>query len=311
MIKMISEFKEGDRIRQSQFLVGSVTKGVNASGSMYLNIELRDASGTISGKKWEVATGDEAFIIAGNVIQADLDIIKYKDALQAKILMCAPVDQTDIDIAKFVKAPPIAKEELIAKFNYYVDSIKDEELSKIIHYFIKKHENKLYTYPAGVSIHHDYSSGLLMHVTTMADIAEGLIKIYSGVDRDLLITGILLHDIGKLTELEGPVVYKYSLQGKLVGHISIMMGELHTCFEELKLNDEKTILLEHMILSHHGQPEYGSPILPMTIEALLLSMVDNLDSKMVYASKMLESVKLGEFTTKLFPLDNRTLYRHK
>lgn len=311
MIKMISEFKEGDRIRQNQFLIGNVTKGVNASGSMYLNIELRDSSGSISGKKWEVVTGDENFIVPGNVVLADLDIIKYKDSLQAKIVGCLPVDQNEIDVAKFVKAPPVSKEELITKFNYYVNSIQDEELSKIVHYFIKKHEDKLYTYPAGVNIHHEYSSGLLMHVTTMADIAEYLLKIYHGANRDLLIAGILLHDIGKLTELEGPVVYKYTLQGKLVGHISIMMGELHTCFEELHLDDEKTILLEHMILSHHGQPEFGSPVIPMTIEALLLSMVDNLDSKMVYISKMLETVKEGEFTSKLFPLDNRSLYHHK
>ena len=120
-----------------------------------------------------------------------------------------------------------------------------------------------------------------------------------------------LHDIGKITELEGPIVFKYSTKGKLIGHISIMASEIERAGIELGITSEIPLLLQHSILAHHGQLDYGSPVLPVTAEALLLSLVDNLDSKMVIALKALEETKEGEFSNKVYPLDGRTLYKHK
>ena len=117
--------------------------------------------------------------------------------------------------------------------------------------------------------------------------------------------------MGKTIEFEGPVIYKYSLEGKLLGHISIMVSEIRRAAEGLKITSEVPLLLEHMVLSHHGSNEFGSPILPLTKEALLLSLIDNLDSKMVFTAKALEGVNPGEFTNKLFPLDNRMMYKPK
>ena len=177
-------------------------------------------------------------------------------------------------------------------------------------YFIKKYGDNLFSYPAAVSIHHEYSSGLLMHSVTMADIANYLCPLYEA-DYDLLITGCLLHDMGKIVELEGPIVFKYSTEGKLLGHISIMAAEIRKAAEELKLTSEVPLLLEHMVLSHHGQQEFGSPVMPLTKEALLLSLIDNLDSKMVVVNKVLLDVAEGGFSNKVFPLDNRTFYKPK
>ena len=145
----------------------------------------------------------------------------------------------------------------------------------------------------------------------MADIGSYLADYYGDIDKDMLITGILLHDMGKTIEFEGPVIYKYSLEGKLLGHISIMVSEIRRAAEGLKITSEVPLLLEHMVLSHHGSNEFGSPILPLTKEALLLSLIDNLDSKMVFTAKALEGVNPGEFTNKLFPLDNRMMYKPK
>ena len=306
---MISEFEERDRI-QGQFLVGNVTKGVNANGP-YLNVELRDASGSISAKKWEVVGQDENNFVAGNIVLVTGEVLKYKEALQLKILDAELVNPEDVDTAKFVKAPPIPKEEIVKRFNAYVDSIQNKDCRAILDYLIKRLSPNLFEYPAAVSVHHDYACGLLMHTISMADIGDFLAKYYSNIDRDMLITGILLHDMGKCIEFEGPAVYKYSLEGKLLGHISIMASEVRNAAQQLGIKGETPLLLEHMVLSHHGQHEFGSPVLPLTKEALLLSLIDNLDSKMVIVEKALDGVNPGEFSQKVYPLDGRCIYKPK
>ena len=308
-MKMISEFTDHDHI-EGQFLVGSVSKGVNANGGSYFSVDLRDASGSITAKKWDATLADEELFVSGNVISISAETNRYKDALQLKILTASLVPLEEIDVNRFLKAPPVSKEELVKKFNNYVDSIKNEDCSKLLKYLVKKFGDKVYSYPAAVSIHHEYSSGLLMHSITMADLASYLYKIYDA-DYDILITGCLLHDLGKVIELEGPIVYKYSLEGKLLGHISIMVSEIRKAAQELNITSEIPLLLEHMVLSHHGQPDFGSPIMPLTKEALLLSLIDNLDSKMVVVNKALNDVEPGNFSNKIFPLDKRSFYKPK
>ena len=306
-MKMIASFEDHEHI-EGQFLLGNVSKGVNANGGAYLSVELRDASGSIVGKKWDATMEDEQLFIVGNVIQVVGETNKYKDQLQLKILSAQLVPLEEIDVEKFVKAPPVAKETLIERFNAHVNSIKNEDCLKLLKYMINKFGDKIYSYPAAVSIHHEYSSGLLMHSITMADLANYLCPIYD-CDHDLMITGCLLHDLGKIIELEGPIVYKYSTEGKLLGHISIMAAELRKAADELKIKSEIPLLLEHMVLSHHGQQEFGSPVMPLTKEALLLSLIDNLDSKMVVVNKAVADVEPGNFSNKVFSLDNRSFYK--
>ena len=307
---MIIDFQEHQHV-SGQFLLGSVSKGTNTMGAPYLNLELRDSSGSINGKKWDVLPEDENIIIPGNVVYIEGDVLKYKENLQIKVLTLKLVPIEEVDATRFIKLPPVPKEELINRFNKYVNSIHNEDCQKLLHYFIDKYQDKLFVYPAGVSVHHEYMCGLLMHVTTMLNIAESLVPLYPDIDRDLLLTGIILHDIGKTQELEGPIVYKYSLEGKLLGHISIMVSEIKEAADILKIDSEVPLLLEHMVLSHHNEPEFGSPVPPLIKEAFLLTMIDNLDSKMVVVSKALETVEEGEFTQRIFPLDNRMLYKHK
>ena len=308
-MKMIADFNDHDHI-EGQFILGSVSKGVNANGGSYFSVELRDASGSITAKKWDATIQDEEIFVAGNVLMIVGETNRYKDVLQLKILSAEIVPIDEIEVERFVKAPPISKEVLIDKFNKYVSSIKNEDCQKLLHYMMNKFGDKLFSYPAAVSIHHEYSSGLLMHSLTMADIAAYLCPIYDA-DYDLVIAGCLLHDMGKIIELEGPIVYKYSLEGKLLGHISIMAAEIRKAASELNITSDIPLLLEHMVLSHHGQQEFGSPILPLTKEALLLSLVDNLDSKMVVVNKALADVEEGNFSNKVFPLDNRSFYKPK
>lgn len=307
---LIKDLIAGDRLL-IQALVGSVSNGTNKSGSPYLNIELRDNSGFIPGKKWEVDGSDKDIFVTGNIVEVLIEVINYNDSLQAKVLSGKLLDLELIDVTRFVKAPPIPKEELVARFNKLVGSIKDKDCKAILDYFIKKFGERIFDSPAAASVHHEFSSGLLMHSVSLAEHADYFAKYYNDINRDLLITGALLHDFGKLIELEGPAVYHYSTEGRLLGHISIMCGELRIAAKELDIKSEVPILLEHMVLSHHGQLEFGSPVMPLTREALLLSMIDNLDSKMLVLDKAYEGVAPGEFTQKIYPLDNRAFYKAK
>lgn len=309
-MKFIKELTEGERVT-SQFLISNVNKGVNNLGSPYLNVELRDASGQMPAKKWEVTSEDDAIFVVGNVIEVTAEIIKYKDALQAKIITAKLLNEDDIDVTRLVQSAPVSKDVLVKEFNGYVSSIKDNDCKALLDYFIKKYENKLFVYPAASSIHHEYSSGLLMHIVSMCKMGEFIASNYKNINRDLLLTGIILHDIGKLTELEGPVIYHYSLEGKLIGHISIMAAEIKEASNKLNLKGETPLLLQHMILAHHGQQEYGSPVLPLTSEALALHLIDNTDSKLTILNKALDETKEGEFTQKVFALDSRLFYKHK
>ena len=157
-MKMISELTDHERV-EGQFLVGNVSKGVNANGGSYFSIELRDASGSIPGKKWDATLEDEQIFVAGNVVSVTAETNKYKDQLQLKVLEAELVPLEDIDVERFVKAPPISKQELINRFNAHIASIKNKDCLKIIDYFMKKFGESIFSYPAAVSIHHEYSSG--------------------------------------------------------------------------------------------------------------------------------------------------------
>lgn len=308
-MKMIADLIDNEHV-EGQYLLGNVSKGVNQAGGTYFSLELRDASGSIVGKKWDAKPGDEQIFVPGNVVFVIGETNKYRDVLQLKILSAELVPADEVDAARFIKTAPVSKEELINRFNAHLDSINNEDCIKLLKYMVNKFQDKIFSYPAAVSIHHEYSSGLLMHSINMADIATFLAPLYNA-DHDLMVTGCLLHDLGKIVELEGPIVYRYSLEGKLLGHISIMCAEMRKAAELLNITSEIPLLLEHMILAHHGQMEYGSPVIPLTKEALLLSFIDNMDSKMIMVEKALYETKEGEFSNRIFALDNRAFYKPK
>ena len=309
-MKMVNEFVEGDRVN-TQLLVASRLKGVTNNGLSYLNLELRDSSGSINAKKWEVTPEDEQLFVPGNIINVIGEVIMYKSSLQMKVLSASILKDDEIDASRFMKISPIKQEELIERLNKYINGIRNKDCQVLVRSLVKKFQDRIYVYPAAVSIHHDYRYGLLTHIVSMCDIAHFLCGMYHDVNEDLLISGVILHDIGKTIELEGSLVYQYSLEGKLICHISIMVSEIRQMAETLGIKSEVPLLLEHMVLSHHGQYDFGSPVLPMTQEALLLSLIDALDSKMVCLNKAYENVSCGEFTQKLFSFDGRVFYKPK
>ena len=239
-------------------------------------------------------------------------MIRYRNNLQAKVLKVLPMPQTDINMEEFVFKSPVSKEDLRGNIQEGLNLIGNENIAMIVSGALNYYENAVYEYPAAAKIHHNFIGGLATHTAGMIKIAIALAGIYPSIDRDYLLAGVILHDLGKIEELSSPVVTEYTTQGKLLGHISIMDARLLEIAKGLKLEDsEELLILRHMILSHHGQYEFGSPIRPETMEAEILNLIDNIDARVNIIEKALSEVKPGEFSQKIFALDNRVFYRHK
>lgn len=303
----IKELKDGERIR-SQFLVTNMTKGVTTQGRNYLNVTFQDATGTIEAKKWDVAAEDLDIFVIGNIVEVDAEVIDYREHLQMKILTGLSLPSDEVDITHFVPAAPVPLKDLEAKLHSYIESIKNKDLKTLVKYLVDKFYDRYIIYPAAVRNHHNCASGLLYHSISMANIAEEMIKLYPEINRDFVIGGAIIHDLGKTLELSGPIATKYTDEGKLLGHISIMAGEIRMAADKLGIKGETPILLEHMILSHHSKPEFGSPIPPLTREAFVLASIDDFDAKMNIIMKATESVNKGEWTEKIFAMDSHAFY---
>lgn len=309
-MKWIKDFLEGDLIR-GPLLVVNANKGVTNNGLAYMNVTLQDKTGTIEAKKWDINEVDAALLNIGNVVLVDGDVLNYRDNLQVKIRAISKVNDDEFDATRFTMASPIPLEELEKRLDSYVSSLKDKDIALLTKTLIGKYYKSYITYPAAVRNHHEFASGLLHHTVSMADLGEAIANLYPSVDRDMLIAGILLHDLGKTLELSGPIIPKYTLEGKLIGHISITHAEIQKSIEALKINSETATLLSHMVLSHHGKYEYGSPVLPLTREAYLLSVIDDLDAKMMILDKAYDQTPEGEFSTRIYAMDDRSFYKPK
>lgn len=309
--KKVKDFNEGDHLNVN-LLISALTKGVTNSGAPYLSLTLQDSTKSIEAKFWDVKSEIEKELQVGKVYNFDLEINLYRNNLQAKVIKVFPIGQSEINMADFVFNSPISKDVLRDNIADAVNQIKNEKIAKIVNTMLNHYDNAIYEYPAASKIHHNYIGGLATHTCGMLKIGMALCDIYPSINKDYLLAGIILHDLGKIEELSSPVVTEYTTAGKLLGHISIVDARLLEVGKQLKLEDsEELMILRHMVLSHHGKYEFGSPILPETLEAEILTYIDNIDAKINIINKAFEEIKEGEFTQKIFAMDNRVFYKHK
>jgi 3'-5' exoribonuclease len=293
-------------------LVKSTVSGFTQTGAPYLGLSLQDSTGSIEGKFWDVKEEDEKQVKQGEVCLFTYKALNYKGALQLKITHAESMDQSQVAMNEFTIASKIPESDRKEELKKYINSIQNENYRKLVFGMLKKVGEKYMTYPAASRIHHNWMGGLSEHSLSMAEMADAVCQHYPQLDRDLLIAGALIHDVGKTAEMSGPVTTEYTLEGKLEGHISLANGWLSEVCEELGLQDsEEAILLHHMILSHHGHMEFGSPVLPLVQEAEVLFLIDNLDARMNILKQALSNTQPGTFTQKLFALDNRAFYKPK
>lgn len=310
MSKKINELQDGEKIK-IKLLISSVSRGVTNKGAPYLSFTLQDNTGTMDAKYWNVDENHLDLYKAGMICIFTADILSHNKQLQIRVQDIEIVDRKNEDLAEYVRSSPISKQELKDKIFTIIENMKNETYKKITLEIVKEYEKDFFAYPAASKIHHDFVGGLATHVLGMLNLAKQLCSLYTLLDEDLLLSGIILHDIGKITELSGPVITEYTLEGKLLGHISIMHAKVSEVANQLHLEGEEVTLLRHMILSHHGQYEYGSPVLPLVPEAEMLSYIDNIDARMNIMEKAFAQTNAGDFTPKMFALENRSIYKAK
>ncbi len=281
--QFVKDLHEGDRI-DDLFLVKSSRLAETRAGKPYLQLSVMDRSGEINGPIWERAEEVAPHCQVGNFIRLQGVVQSYRQQLQLKIDSLQPWSREEVDLGDFVPICSKDREELAARLQSLVRSVDNPSLKKLLHRFFKKEPmwQRFQDAPAAKGIHHAYLGGLLEHSLSVAELADTISAHYPGVDRSLLIAGALLHDVGKVEELQMELaLIDYTPRGRLKGHL--VMGSEMVAAEAARIKDFPQDLLEqlqHLILSHHGQQEFGSPTVPMTIEAFLLSFLDDLDAKM-------------------------------
>ncbi len=311
MNKKVKDFSEGEHLIVN-LLVTNITKGTTNSGAPYLTLTLQDDSKSIDGKLWDVKPEIEKELSVGKVFSFEFEVIKYRQSLQLKVLKILPLIQSEINMNEFTFKSPLAKDDLMKVIGGAIDRIHNENITRITVAVLHEYEDRFYDYPAASKIHHSFLGGLATHVSGMLKIAQCLCDIYPEIDYDYLVAGVILHDLGKIEELSSPVVTEYTFKGRMLGHISILQAKLFEIGDQLGLTDsEELTILRHMVLSHHGQLEFGSPVRPMTLEAELLYLIDNIDARINTITNALKDLEEGEFTQRLFALENRSFYKHK
>ena len=307
----VREFREKDRLTQP-LLIKSCVKGVTQKGAPYLNLALQDNTGIIDGKLWDAKPEDMQNAVAGHVAELSFEVLEYNNNLQLRVNRIRDLDQDAVYLSEYVMSSRMSREEQKQKINGYICSISNANLKTLVQGMYDKVGKKFYDYPAASRIHHNYLGGLAEHTLGMAALAEDVAGLYPFLNRDLLISGVLVHDLGKTAELGGVISSEYTEEGRLTGHISIGHGWLMEVAEQKGLeHTEEALLLRHMILSHHGKQEFGSPVLPEVPEAEALSLIDNMDARMNTLNQTLSTVKPGQWSQRLFALENRQFYRSK
>jgi 3'-5' exoribonuclease len=313
-IKKISEIKKGDRI-ESFFVIKSVDSKVtnNSNTNKYLDFNLGDATGDINAKLWESNEELESKFKPNILVKIKGSVNEWRGKLQLKIETIRLTEERDeVNICDYVAVAPYSPEKMYDDILNYLSKIKNTDIQNIVTNILENNEEKLMHYPAAKSNHHAIRSGLLYHTTTMLKAGEKLSEIYTFLNTDLLYAGIILHDIGKIYEMNASelgIVSEYTVEGQLIGHIVQGIKMIETASLQVKADKEVTMLLQHMVLAHHYEAEYGSPKKPMIPEAEMLHHLDIMDARMYDMKKALTDTEQGKFSERIWSLDNLSIYK--
>ncbi|MBC1797834.1 3'-5' exoribonuclease YhaM [Listeria booriae] len=311
MDKKLLDYEVGEGL-DLFLLIKSSTRGIASNGKPFLSLVLQDKSGELEAKLWDISDSDEESYASQNIVNIVGEVQNYRGRKQLKIRQIRQSTGIDgVSISQFMETAPIDKNEMSEEITQYIFEMQNANLQRITRSLLKKYQDAFFDYPAAVRHHHEFVSGLSFHVVSMLRLAKAIADLYRTVNRDLLYAGVILHDLGKVIELSGPISTTYTLEGNLIGHISIVVEEVSKMADELGIDGEEVVILKHVLLSHHGKGEWGSPKPPLVREAEILHQIDLMDATMNMMDKALRHTKPGEFTERVFGLDNRAFYNPK
>lgn len=306
----IKDLKEKQKVN-SPFLVRSKSVPLNKKGDPYINLLLADKTGDVEARVWENVQEISEKFESGDIVLIDGIAQIYQGKLQIRVNDIIKVDRQEVNYEDYLPMSPISISKLWDETRELLDSITEPNLKRLIQriYEDKNLVDSFKKAPAAKEIHHNFVGGLLYHTLSMMKIANFLAEHYPVLNRDLLLLGAFLHDIGKTKELSVENFFDYTDEGKLIGHIAIGDKILSELIEQVKgFPLELAFELRHILLSHHGDLSKGSPKLPMTMEALIISFIDDMDARVENWKKIYEREDGKRWTTYQKMYD-RSLYR--
>ena len=294
------------------FLLKNPMAKTTQSGKAYLQANLADATGEIESIYWDY---DENSLkkCAGNPVKVRGTVTEYNGKRQITIsLIRESTDQDQIDLSKLVPMAPIDPQQTLSQMVDLINTIQDKDFKDLCFTILERKKDMFCCIPAAKAIHHAFRYGLLMHTFFMMCHMDHMARFYPFLNRDLLIAGTFCHDIAKIEEFSYSslgLVNSYTVPGQLLGHLYMGAKEVSEIAKEKNLPDEKAMLIQHMLLSHHGKPEYGACVVPKIAEAQLLHMIDDMDAKMEVYRETIDSAQSPGMTDKIWALDTR-VYIH-
>lgn len=298
------------------FMVKGAGIKVGANKKQYFDVLLGDKTGEVNSKKWDIAEGELDLlsrIKEGDIVKVRAQVTQWQNQTQlriGRIRMSNVEDQ--LDISDFIKAAPEKSEDMYSFIYDTAADMEDPHLRSLCLRILSDNRERLLYYPAASKNHHAEYGGLLYHTKRMLMTGLRVCQVYPILNRDLVSAGVIIHDIEKLNEIESNqygVSPGYSFEGQMLGHIVQGVKYIDRLAAELEIPKEKAIMLQHMILSHHYEPEFGSPKKPLFPEAEVLHYLDILDARMFDMEEALRGLAPGEFSDRIWILDNRRIYK--
>ncbi|MBR3740939.1 MAG: HD domain-containing protein [Clostridia bacterium] len=287
-------------------LVRSADQRTSSNGGKYLDLTLCDTAGDINCKMWDGTVQPPK---QGSVIKVRGTVQEYNGRLQMRIeRLRNPSPADDVDLSLLMPCAPEPPQDMLREINRAIDQMKTPELQAILREMILMCGDKLTYYPAAQRVHHAERSGLLHHTVSVLRAAEAVLPLYPFLDGDLLRAGAIAHDLSKTAEFvsdEMGNVSDYSAEGQLLGHLVHGVAQVREAARRANVTGEYVLLLSHMVISHHGQPEHGSPRPPMFPEAEMLHLLDDMDAKMNEMEGVMRRTPVGAFSEKIWTLDRR------
>lgn len=309
----ISDLKNGGTAEGVFVVNGKTALRETRNGKLFFNLELMDKSGKIPAVHWDATEGVYSSVSPNDYVFVRGRVGSYQNQLQMSVFSVVTVDPEELDAAEFMPTTPKGIPALKAQLIEQMGRVKNEYFSKLLHSFFDDEDfmARFSRCPAAVTYHHSYIGGLLEHSVSVARLSESVLAEHPDLNADLLVTGCLLHDMGKVEELEFDRKFGYTDPGMLLGHLIQAVQMIDHRAAEIE-GFPKNLLMElsHLILSHHGEYEFGSPKLPMTGEAIVLHFLDNMDAKVnAYHRSISESIAQGSNFTEWNRMFDRRLYK--
>lgn len=306
-MKKFSEMKIGEEVVFNA-LVESLQKRFTPNKKAYYSLGLTDGETIIDARVWDETLIDRLEVKQGNVYAFEAHINEYAGKMQYVVRTIQPVPE-DVDVSKFFRCAPLSGEYLKSGIKEYIQKIENDVLKKVVVELISNVKEEYFTYPAAMSMHHNYQYGLIHHTYSMLKLADSCINLYPNINKSLLYAGVLIHDVGKTKELSAVHSPVYTQEGNLLGHIVIGLQMLAVASDKLGVSEtEEVKMLEHMIASHHGELEWGSPKEPGILEAYALHYIDLMDSKLAALNPEVGNSQKGSNTGPIGSINRKSLY---